>query len=114
MVGRVRLFRRQARRFRQRYSAWILAPHPPGFRDWCLAQRRAALIECVGGIILYFVTAAAISSWPIHSPEELIEDPNDFHRVAFVADGQPFFRRKQGVLCLLSHGLVKVLLVVGL
>ena len=76
-----------------------------------------ALIECVGGIILYFVTADAISSWVnTLTQEELIEDPNDFiaSHLSQMASHFSVASKEFYAFYLLSHGLVKLLLVVGL
>ncbi|GLS36623.1 hypothetical protein GCM10010869_22140 [Mesorhizobium tianshanense] len=38
-----------------------------------------ALIECVGGLLLYVVSTDTIASWVnAFTQDELIEDPNDF------------------------------------
>ncbi|MDG4883945.1 DUF2127 domain-containing protein [Mesorhizobium sp. WSM4884] len=76
-----------------------------------------ALIECIGGIMLYAVTTETIASWVnMFTQEELIEDPNDFiagylSRMAsqFSVDSKEFY-----AFYLLSHGLIKLLLVIGL
>ncbi len=76
-----------------------------------------ALIECVGGVLLYLVTTETIASWVnMFTQEELVEDPNDFiathlSRMAaeFSVASKEFY-----AIYLLSHGLIKLLLVVGL
>jgi len=70
-----------------------------------------------GGILLYVVTTETIASWVnMLTQEELIEDPNDFiashlSRMAaeFSVASKEFY-----AFYLLSHGLIKLLLVVGL
>lgn len=76
-----------------------------------------ALIECIGGILLYLVTTDTIASWVnMLTQDELIEDPNDFiagylSRMAgeFSVASKEFY-----AFYLLSHGLIKLLLVIGL
>jgi len=76
-----------------------------------------ALIECVGGLVLAFVSTDTIVSWvKTMTQEELIEDPQDFiasHLMnlaaSFSVSSQHFY-----AFYLLSHGLVKVALVIGL
>ncbi|MCG6858051.1 MAG: DUF2127 domain-containing protein [Salaquimonas sp.] len=76
-----------------------------------------ALIECAGGILFYLVPASHIAHWiDIATQEELVEDPRDF-----VANQLLGFAQHLSVdttsfyaFYLLSHGLVKVLLVAGL
>lgn len=76
-----------------------------------------ALIECLSGILLYLVTADAIVFWVnMLAQKELIEDPNDFiagylSRMAsdFSVASKDFY-----AFYLLSHGLIKLLLVIGL
>jgi uncharacterized membrane protein len=76
-----------------------------------------ALIECIGGLVLAFVSTDTIVSWvKMLTQEELIEDPQDFiasHLMnlaaGFSVSSQHFY-----AFYLLSHGLVKVALVIGL
>jgi uncharacterized membrane protein len=76
-----------------------------------------ALIECLGGVALALVSTDAIASLVgTLTQEELLEDPRDFlatHLVEFAAhfsvSSQHFY-----AFYLLSHGLVKIALVVGL
>jgi uncharacterized membrane protein len=76
-----------------------------------------ALIECLGGAVLYVVTTDAIVSWVnFLTREELRNDPNDFiaghlwqMASQFSVASQHFY-----AFYLLSHGLIKLLLVVGL
>lgn len=76
-----------------------------------------ALIECVGGIVLYLIDVPTIRHW-VHllTQEELIEDPHDFIAVHLMDAAQHLSIGTQSFYAfyLLSHGLVKVLLVVGL
>lgn len=76
-----------------------------------------ALIECVGGILLYIVTTDAIASWVnTFTQEELIEDPNDFIAgyLSQMASHFSVASKEFYAFYLLSHGLIKLLLVVGL
>lgn len=76
-----------------------------------------ALIECAGGLVLAFVSTDTIISWvKMLTQEELVEDPQDFiashlmtMAAGFSVSSQHFY-----AFYLLSHGLVKVGLVIGL
>lgn len=76
-----------------------------------------ALIECVGGILLYVVTTDTIASWvKVFTQDELIEDPNDFI-AGYLSQTASHFSvasKEFYAFYLLSHGLIKLLLVVGL
>jgi uncharacterized membrane protein len=76
-----------------------------------------ALIECVGGLVLTFVSTSAITSLVnTLTQEELIEDPNDFVAGHLLSLAQNFTVSTQRFYAfyLLSHGIIKVFLVVGL
>lgn len=76
-----------------------------------------ALIECIGGLVLAFVSTSAITSLVnALTQDELIEDPNDFVAAHFLALAQNFTVSTQHFYAfyLLSHGLTKVFLVIGL
>ncbi len=76
-----------------------------------------ALIECIGGIILALVSTESILQLAnrITQPE-LLNDPNDFIATHLLAWAQDFSVGTKNFYAyyLLSHGLVKVLLVIGL
>jgi uncharacterized membrane protein len=76
-----------------------------------------ALIECIGGLVFAFISTSAIASL-VNSltQEELIEDPNDFVAAHLLNLAQSFTVSTQRFYAfyLLSHGLVKVFLVIGL
>ena len=76
-----------------------------------------ALIECVGGLVLAFVGTSTIASLVnALTQEELIEDPNDFvgtHLLSLVQDFTPSTQHFYAFY-LLSHGVIKAFLVVGL
>lgn len=76
-----------------------------------------ALIECIGGLVLAFVSSSAIASLVnTLTQEELIEDPNDFVATHLLSLAQNFTVSSQHFYAfyLLSHGLIKVFLVIGL
>jgi len=76
-----------------------------------------ALIECLGGIALYFLSAATIVGWVNRlTQDELSEDPHDFLASHLSALAQHFSvgSKRFYAFYLLSHGLIKVLLVAGL
>jgi uncharacterized membrane protein len=76
-----------------------------------------ALIECVGGILLYLVTTDAIASLVnAFTQEELIEDPNDFIAgyLSQMASHFSVASKEFYAFYLLSHGLIKLALVAGL
>jgi uncharacterized membrane protein len=76
-----------------------------------------ALIECIGGLVLAFVSTSAITGL-VNSltQDELIEDPNDFVGTHLLDLAQNFTLSTQHFYAfyLLSHGIVKVFLVIGL
>jgi len=76
-----------------------------------------ALVECIGGVALYFIPTASIVHWiELLTQQELIEDPDDLvathllMAVQHLSVGTETFY----AFYLLSHGLVNVALVVGL
>lgn len=76
-----------------------------------------ALIECIGGIALALVsTASIVRLVNALTQEELIGDPKDFIATHLLAWSQGFSLATKNFYAyyLLSHGLVKVLLVIGL
>jgi uncharacterized membrane protein len=76
-----------------------------------------ALIECIGGLALAFVSTGSITSLVnVLTQEELIEDPNDFVGTRLLSVAQNFTVSTQHFYAfyLLSHGIIKVLLVIGL
>lgn len=76
-----------------------------------------ALIECVGGLVLAFVSTSAITSLVNGlTQDELIEDPNDFVATHLSSLAQKFSVDTQHFYAfyLLSHGIIKVFLVIGL
>jgi uncharacterized membrane protein len=76
-----------------------------------------ALIECIGGLVLAFVSTDAIKGLVnALTQEELTEDPNDFVATHLVSLAQNFTVSTQRFYAfyLLSHGVIKLLLVAGL
>jgi uncharacterized membrane protein len=76
-----------------------------------------ALIECIGGLSLAFVRTGAIAALVnTLTQEELIEDPHDFVATHLLVLAQNFSVSSQHFYAfyLLSHGLVKIFLVIGL
>jgi uncharacterized membrane protein len=76
-----------------------------------------ALIECVGGLVLAFVSTGAIAHLVnTLTQEELIEDPNDFVGTHLLSLAQNFTLSTQHFYAfyLLSHGVIKAFLVIGL
>jgi uncharacterized membrane protein len=76
-----------------------------------------ALVECIGGLALAFVSTGTITSL-VNSltQEELVEDPNDFLATHLLALAENITLSTQHFYAfyLLSHGMIKVLLVIGL
>jgi uncharacterized membrane protein len=76
-----------------------------------------AAIECVGGVALALMPpgtiAAVVNTW---TQDELVEDPNDVIATHLLAWAQHISVATQQFYAfyLLSHGVVKVLLVIGL
>src|ERR1700704_2752463 len=76
-----------------------------------------ALIECVGGLVLAFVSTSAIAHLVnALTQDELIEDPNDFVGTHLLSLAQNFTLSSQHFYAfyLLSHGVIKAFLVIGL
>jgi len=76
-----------------------------------------ALIEILGGVALYLVSTETIVGFiNRYSQDELIEDPHDFvatHLLKF-AEGFSVEKHDFYAFYLLSHGLVKLVVVTGL
>src|SRR6202048_3793295 len=76
-----------------------------------------ALIECIGGLVLAFVSTSSITGLVnTLTQEELIEDPNDFVAAHLLSLAQNFTVSTQHFYAfyLLSHGIVMIFLVLGL
>jgi uncharacterized membrane protein len=76
-----------------------------------------ALSECAGGIALALISTDAVASFVnALTQDELIEDPNDFIARHLLSWSQNFSVETKDFYSfyLLSHGLIKLLLVAGL
>ena len=76
-----------------------------------------ALIECIGGLALALVGTSTITGLVnALTQEELLEDPNDFVATRLLSLAQNFSVSTQRFYAfyLLSHGVIKAFLVVGL
>jgi uncharacterized membrane protein len=76
-----------------------------------------ALIECIGGVALYLVSRDSIVALVnMITQEELIEDPKDFVATHLLSAAQTFSvaSKEFYAFYLLSHGAIKILLVIGL
>ena len=82
-----------------------------------LVKGAHAVIECAGGMLLALVSTGAIAAFVnVLTQEELVEDPQDFVATHLLAWVQNFSvgTKQFYAFYLLSHGVVKLLLVVGL
>ena len=87
------------------------------FQISILLKGAHALIECIGGLVLAFISTSAITNLVnALTQEELIEDPNDLVAAHLLSLAQNFTVSTQHFYAfyLLSHGLIKVFLVIGL
>ena len=76
-----------------------------------------AAVECMGGLALALASTASIEKWVNRlTQEELIEDPKDFVATHLLGMAQGFSINTKNFYAfyLLSHGIVKLALVVGL
>ena len=87
------------------------------FRASILLKGALAVIECMGGIALALIGTRTIANLAnALTQEELIEDPNDFVAKHLLSLAQNFSIETKHFYSfyLLSHGAVKLLLVIGL
>ena len=87
------------------------------FQMSVLLKGAHALIECLGGIALALVSTSSIVNFVnAITQDELIKDPNDFVATHLLTMAHNFSVQTQHFYAfyLLSHGIVKVALVVGL
>jgi len=88
------------------------------FQVSVLLKGAHALIECLGGIALALVSTNSIANFVnAITQDELIKDPNDFVATHLLTMAHNFSVQTQQhfyAFYLLSHGIVKVALVVGL
>jgi len=76
-----------------------------------------ALIEIIGGVALYLVSTDTVARLVrLATQEELIEDPNDYVATHLLAMAQQFSVASKSFYAfyLLSHGVIKLILVIGL
>lgn len=82
-----------------------------------LAKGAHALLECAGGVALWLIGTNTINdAVRMLTQEELLEDPNDYLATHLLAWAQGFSveTRHFYAFYLVSHGVVKLFLVVGL
>ena len=87
------------------------------FQISVLLKGAHALVECIGGLVLAFVSTSAITRLVnALTQEELLEDPNDFVAAHLLSLAQNFTVSTQRFYAfyLLSHGVIKAFLVIGL
>jgi uncharacterized membrane protein len=87
------------------------------FKASVLLKGAHALIECVGGLVLALASSTSIAGLVNRlTQEELIEDPNDWvaTHLLNMAQGFSVSTKNFYAFYLLSHGVVKLALVVGL
>ena len=87
------------------------------FEASVLLKGAHAVLECVGGIALALVGTSTIANLAnTLTREELLEDPKDFVAMHLLAMAQNFSVGEKHFYAfyLLSHGVVKLLLVIGL
>jgi uncharacterized membrane protein len=87
------------------------------FEIGVLLKGAHALVECFGGLALYLVSTDTIAAWVnTMTQEELNENPNDFIATYLSNLVQDFSvsNKQFYAFYLLSHGLIKILLVIGL
>ncbi len=76
-----------------------------------------AVIECIGGLALYLVSTNAVTALVnMFTQEELVEDPNDFlaTQLLGLAQNLSVGTKQFYAFYLLSHGVIKLFLVIGL
>jgi len=87
------------------------------FTAGVLLKGAHALVECLGGVALALVSTQSIANFVnAITQDELIEDPNDFVATQLLAVAHHLSVQTKDFYAfyLLSHGVIKVLLVAGL
>jgi uncharacterized membrane protein len=87
------------------------------FQVSVLIKGAYSVIECVAGVAFALVSTSSIKNLvDMLTQEELIEDPKDFIATHLLAAAQNFSVETKNFYAfyLLSHGIVKLLLVIGL
>jgi uncharacterized membrane protein len=87
------------------------------FEASVLLKAAHAVVECVGGVALYLISTAEITAlvrWA--TQDELIEDPADFlaNHLRQAAENFSVGSKSFYAFYLLSHGIIKLALAVGL
>lgn len=87
------------------------------FRVSVILKGLHALTEIVGGLVFYLISAPTVLHWVnLLTQEELTEDPRDFVATHLLTAAQNLTGATESfyAVYLISHGLIKVILVVGL
>lgn len=87
------------------------------FRVSVILKGVNAGIEIIGGLLLYAISTSTMTAWVDRlTQEELFQDPNDRIAHFFLTSAQhiSFDGKSFAAFYLLSHGIIKILLVVGL
>lgn len=87
------------------------------FRASIILKGLHALIEIAGGIVFYLVSTQTVLDWiNLLTRNELTEDPRDFVATHLLTAAQHLTGSTQSFYAfyLISHGLIKVVLVAGL
>ncbi|MFC2966964.1 DUF2127 domain-containing protein [Acidimangrovimonas pyrenivorans] len=87
------------------------------FRVSVLLKGLHALIEIAGGLVFYFASAPTVLHWVnLLTQDELTEDPRDFIATHLLSAAQQLTGATESFYSfyLVSHGLIKVVLVAGL
>lgn len=87
------------------------------FRISVILKGLHALLEIAGGLLFYFINTTAVLTFVNYlTQNELVEDPRDYVATHMVSAAEQLTGATLSfyALYLLSHGIVKVLLVIGL
>lgn len=85
-----------------------------GFEVAILLKGIHAVLEMIGGVLLWLIKPATLDMWiQVLTQNELAEDPSDYFANLLARASERYTVQTQhfGVFYLLSHGLVKVVLV---
>ena len=87
------------------------------FRVSVMLKGLNAAIEVIGGFLLYAISTSTMTAWVDRlTQEELFQDPNDHVAQFLMTSAQhiSFSGKSFAAFYLLSHGVIKLLLVAGL
>lgn len=87
------------------------------FRVSVILKGLHALVEIAGGLVFFFVSAPTILRWVnVLTRDELTEDPRDLIATYLLSAAQHLTGATEAfyAIYLVSHGLIKVVLVIGL